>query len=436
MKNDLILWQNPEEKLMPSTLTKVEDIVGYANNKNLSEKQQAQIVKAFNMGSFEMSAEYAWQKAIIKLRKSLEKLGVDFLAELMERSDIDEFTPVDEFLTDRKAIDLAEQLGLIGKTGALKLRQHYVLMNHFLSGDADEELKGSDALGIIYDSVQYILCEQNEGEALAFSEFRNRILGETVSLEDADVKQVLAAPLFYIRTVCMILLNAIKKEKGVKQEHALTNLNTIIKDIWEKIAEKDKYSVGFAYSSVIAYGDNVAAKGLKQALMKVYGFDYVPETTRSTTFRDQAKKVIDIHYGFNNFYNEPGAVRSLEKLGSIIPAPAFQDCIDAYLCVYLGNWYNISIEAAPIAERELLKVSVDRWHYVFSKLIHQDYLILDHIETQKQINRFALLLEKVGFTSVTGLPKYNQMLYEAIMSRNMKASLISAKLKDSLRYKE
>ena len=138
--------------------------------------------------------------------------------------------------------------------------------------------------------------------------------------------------------------------------------------------------------------------------MKVHGFDYVPETTRSSTFKNQAKKVIDIHYAYNNYYNEPAAVRSLEKLGSIIPAPAFQDCIDAYLCVYLGNPYGRSIEAYPIAEQELLKVSVDRWRYLFRDIIHQDQIILDHIYTEDQIHHFMELLHSVGYTSDSGLP--------------------------------
>lgn len=435
MNKGIILWQNPEKEVMPVDLETVPEIVSYANEKYLSAKQQSQIVKAFEQKSFEMSAEFAWKKAIIKLRRSLEKLGVSFIAELLGRSDVGEFTPIDEFLTDRKAIDLAEQLGIIGKTGALKLKHNYELIGHYLSGEADEDISRKDAFNIIYDSVQYILSEQNEEVALAFSDFRERLLGDVISLQDADVQQILIAPLFYIRTVCIILLNAIKKEKGVRQEHALANLNTLIREMWKGLAESDKYSIGLSYSSVSAQGDNVATKGLKQALMKVHGFDYVPETTRSTTFKDMAKKVIDVHYAYNNYYNEPAAVRSLEKLGSIIPAPAFQDCVDAYLCVYLGNNYGRSIEAYPIAEKELLKVSVDRWHHFFMNIIHQDTYALDHIYTKNQIDHFADLLNTIGYTTESGLPRYNQALYNAIINRDYaNAKSIAAKLYNVLFY--
>lgn len=437
MSSDLILWQNPDYQAMPADVDSVEQVVEYANNSNLTEKQQAQIVKAFNQGAYEMAAEYSWKKAITKLRKSLEKLGPDFIGELLDRSDIDRYTSLEEVLTDRKAIELAEQLGMIGRTGALKLRQALELVNHYLSGEAEDELSNIDAFSIVKTCIQYILSEQDVDVAIAFTQFRNRLLTETVSLQDVDVQQVLAAPLFYLRTVCSILLTAIKKEKGAQQEVAITNLNILIKDMWPKLADADRYAIGSAYSTVLAHGDNVATKGLKQALSKVSGFDYVPETIRSNTFKDQAKKVIDAHFGFNNFYNETAPVRSLSSLGSIIPAPAFQDCIDAYLCVYLGNIYGPSFAAAPIAKQQLEKVSSERWHYFFKNLIHQDQYVLDHIYTPDQVSRFAALLESVGYNNEDGLPRDNQLLYEAIMKRDTeRARKISSEMEMRLRYNE
>jgi len=437
MSKNLILWQNPEHQVMPTDVDTVDAIVGYANNSNLTPKQQAQIVTAFENGAYEMAAEYSWKKAITKLRKSLENLGADFIGELLDRSDIDKFTSLEEVLTDRKAIEFAEQLGIIGKTGAMKLRHSLEIVNHYLSGEADDELPKSDALNIVKTCVQYILCEQDVDVAVAFTQFRKRLLTETVSLQDGDVKQVLSAPLFYLRTVCTILLTAIKKEKGAQQEVALTNLNILIKDMWPNLADADRFSIGSAYSTVLAYGDNVATKGLKQALSKVQGFDYVPETIRSNTFKDQAKKVIDTHYAFNNFYNEASPIRALANLGSIIPAPAFQDCIDAYLCVYLGNYYGVSNEAAPIARQQLEKVSADRWHYFFKNLIHQDQYVLDHISTANQVARFASLLEAVGYTSENELPRNNQLLYDAIMKKDTtKAKKIANWMEERLLYAE
>lgn len=405
----------PTGTLIPADESKVANIVGYAYN-SLTEKQAKQIATAFEMGAYDMAAEYAWKKAIAKLRNSLESLGMPFVGEFLQRSDVTEFTPIDEVLTERAAIDLAERLGVVTKTAAIKLRQAQELITHFMSGKADEEIGNIDALSIIKTSVQYILSEQDMGVAVEFSDFRKRLLSEALDLNDPAVYKVINGSLFLIRTVLTILLSTIKSESGVQKEYALTNFNILLPAIWETLSETDKYHIGEVYSYLTAKGDIKGATQLKIALSKINGFDYVPETLRSTTFKDAARKVIDVHFDFNNFYNEPSAVNALASLGTIIPQPAFQICVDAYLLVYLGNWYSYSHDAAPIAREELLKISKERWFYYFEHLIEKDEYVLDNLNHKHQVDRFSSLLEAIGMEDTDKLPKYSRYLYDAILN--------------------
>ena len=92
--------------------------------------------------------------------------------------------------------------------------------------------------------------------------------------------------------------------------------------------------------------------GLKQALLKVRGFNYVPENLRSQTFLKAAEAIVlRAHEGMNNFYNEEAPTINLEKLGTVIPAPALGPCITALLCVRLGNSYGTCWAAVPIASK-------------------------------------------------------------------------------------
>lgn len=72
---------------------------------------------------------------------------------------------------------------------------------------------------------------------------------------------------------------------------------------------------------------------LKNVLMKVHGVDYVPENLKSLTFIETAKKLISVHYGMNNFYNEPKAMKDLSSLGTIIPKPALEIVINSTLLI-------------------------------------------------------------------------------------------------------
>lgn len=432
--SEIQLWQGPDGVKIPANVNDTNQIVSYASY--LTEKQKNQIVAAFQIEAYDMAAEYAWKKAIVKLKETISTLGMKFIGEMLGRTDIDEFSTIDTALTDYTTIQLAEQLGVISTTAALKLRQANELITHYFSKEASEEIDNVSAVQIIKSSVQYILGEADISIAIEFSQFRERLLNETLSLRDPQVEQLINSPLFYLRTVMSILLASIKNDKGAKLEHSLANLNLLIVSIWENLGENDKWNLGTAYRDVTAAGNTIASSGLKNALLKVGGFDFVPENLRSVTFKKAAAAVIETHFEFNNFYNEPSVVRKLASLGSTIPSPALIDCFQAYLAVYLGNSYGVSHVAAQIAKEKLSEITKERWYYYFEKVIQDDEIVLSKIYGAKRIGRFNNLLESMGFIDFKDLPKDNQQLYNAIIENKVpRAQSISQTLENRIKKK-
>ncbi|CAM3435937.1 hypothetical protein [Sphingobacterium prati] len=429
--NESQLWTGPNGVNLPRSSDKPDEILPYATT--LTGRQQHQIVAAFQLEAYDMAAEYAWKKAMVKLKETIGTLGMKFIGEMLSRPDLDDFTPIDVAITDHTAIELAEQLGVINKTAAIKLRHSNELINHYFSKEADEELDKTTAFGIVKSSIQYILGEQDISIALEFSTFRDRLLNETLRIDDPHVEQIINSPVFYLRTALTVLISAIKYENGAKLEHALSNLNLMLPHIWDSIGDNDKWNVGATYRDVTATGNSIAINGVKSALMKVGGFDFVPENLRSSTFVKAAKQLLEVHFAFNNFHNEPSAIKKLSNLGTTIPVPALIDCMQAYLAVYLGNSYGISRTAAPIAENELKKISRDRWLYYFERVIDKDEVVLRKMEAG-QVSRFQRLLGEIGNLDFEGLPKDNQSLYSAITKNNWhKAYGISQTMLNKLR---
>jgi len=424
--SDIQIWQGPNGITFPPSVKDANDIMPYANH--LTLQQQKQIMAAFQFEAYDMASEYTWKKSMVKLKETLSTLGMKFIGEMIGRDDFDETTSIDSEITDFTAIKLAEQLGVIGATAALRLRQSNELISHYFSKNAEEELDYSTAFSIVKSSVQYILGEQDISSAIEFSHFRQRLLNETLKRDDLQLDQIINSPLFYLRTVMTILLSSIKDDIGAKLEHSIANLNLTLPTIWERLGENDKWNIGTAYRDVTAAGNSIAASGLKNALLKVNGFDYVPENLRSATFIKTAKQVIETHHASNNFYNEPAIVKKLSGLGSTIPAPALIECIQAYLAVFLGNSYGISYNAAEIAYKELSKLTKERWNYYFEKVIQTDEIILPK-SNGTQISRFSNLLNENGFTDFENLPKDNQALYNAIIKNK---PFIAEKISSSL----
>lgn len=411
--NKLALWAGPEEINLPST--DFTDIISHSNNLILSEKKKNQIISAFGIQAYHMGAEYVWRYAMTSLKEAIATLGMKFVGEMLDREDIDEFSAPDTALTDYTAIALADQLGIVGKTGALKLRHAQELINHFFSKDCEEELGPDDALSIVSSCVKYILGHRQISVAEDFTKFRNRLQNETLAKDDPQLAMLTNSAIFYIRTVINILLANIKGKKGATLEHSINNLNVILPQSWDKITEKDKWNVGMTYRDVVTDGNETASVGMKKALLKVKGFDYVPESLRSNTFRKAAQSVIDTHFAFNNFYNEPAVVRSLRSLGTTIPAPALQECMEAYLLVYIGNYYGVSEMAAPIARGELLSLPQEAWRLFFNNILPKDELILNNISTQTQFTRLSNLLKEMGIDMEGEIHEgISRKLYQAI----------------------
>ena len=426
------LWQGPDGIILPPAIKDPAEILPFATY--LTPVQQSNIVNAFNGGAYDMAAEFAWKKAMVKLKDTISTLGMTFIGEMLNRPDIDEYSAIDTVLTDYSTIQLAEQLGVIGKTAALKLRQSNELITHYFSKDATEPLDFVEAFDIVKTSVKYILGEQDISIALEFSKFRDRLLSETMSRQDSQMDQVINSPIFYLRTVTTILITAIKTEIGAKLENALGNLNTMLPQIWDKLSESDRWNIGATYRDVTAAGNATAISGVKTALSKVGGFDYVPENLRSNTFIKAAKQLVDTHFEYNNFHNEPGAVRRLAMLGKTIPAPALMECIQAYLVVLLGNQWGISRAAVPTAEDELSKVTSDRWFKYFEKGILKDEIILDKIKNEQMLFRFSNFLNNHQLNEFVDLPAKNQKLYNAIIdNKNIVVHRLCIEILNSIR---
>ncbi len=137
-------------------------------------------------------------------------------------------------------------------------------------------------------------------------------------------------------------------------------------------------------------------RGVRKALLKVQGFDFVPENLRSNSFKRAAQAVLTAHHTFGNFYAEPEPTKQLARMGTSIPGPALAECLRAYLSVFLGNAYSHSWDAASIAERELKKVSRDRWELYLSKIFPAEQDLLFKLNEAKPLKRWTELVAALG----------------------------------------
>lgn len=381
MANNLTVWTEPTGTVVPKSISAPPQIVEAA--RALTSRDQKQIVAAFNSESYEMVAGFVLNKALSQLKKQLASLGMEFVGEMLGRQDLDDDSIPTVSISNYEAIRLAQELGIINSTDAVRLSQHSDLLAHFDSLDLQsaetEEMSREEAVSFLRTCVNSVLGRVDNVAPTEFVTFRSALESRTFKATDTDVQALHAAPYFFKRTTLSILLSGVKTKSGAQFEHTLGNIVVIIPAMWSQLRDAERWSVGQAYAEAVNSGNSSAVSALKKALMAVQGFDYVPETLRSQTFSAAASAIISVHSAANNFYNEPAAVAALVKLGSTIPWPAFPVCMSSVFAVYLGNMYGNTWAAQPDIMSLLKRLTANQWEYYFNECLPNDQLILQKL---------------------------------------------------------
>lgn len=376
--NSAALWKSADVPLLPKKIDTIDELVIYGHQ--LSNRDQIQIVRAFENESYEMIATFVWTKTINSLKNQLSKMGVSFIAEMLDRPDLNEHSNLQQAISEFEAIRLAEELGVITGTSSFRLKQAMDIVTHFnqpeLEEDPENELTEEETKTIVRSCIQGILGYSKIEAPIDFKNFRSDLEHITLAEDSPYIYKLVQSPYFFHRTTIRILLSIIKSSSGAQLENSLANANLIIPKIWDALKHPERYQVGRSYAELFADGQTKASSGLKQVLLKVKGFDFVPEDLRSTSFLKVASEILVAHEGMNNFYHEPSPTNTLARMGSVIPIPAFPICMTATLSVKMGNRYGVSTAAQDSANQILKNVTVDRWIYFFNECLQSNERIL------------------------------------------------------------
>lgn len=342
----------------------------------INKIERSKIAKYYIENDFMTAAEKVWHRTINVLRNKVLSLGEDFVADMLGIDDTRFVKELQPYLLIR----LANQLGFIDDEGEMNLRHANDYMNHFLNEDTESELPRDEANIIIKSCIKYIVGFDEENFGFEFNDFRYKLKTNTISDVISDTNLLVTCPYFFKKTTVRALVSLLKTTEGIEFEQVVENMAVIIPIMWDSLLNDDKFYLGSTYAQFDNEKDDRRLKGLKSVLLKVKGFDYVPENIRSTTFVTIATKLIDVHYGMNNYYHEPLAISNLEKLGTKFPKPALRICITAVLLVKLGNYYGHCWDAEPYADRMLKRLTDDDWrtyleHYLpYEKELVEDLL--------------------------------------------------------------
>lgn len=390
MNNELVLYTASSGITMLPSASSVPAMMEY--NRALKPREAEKIVQAVNAGLYDMAAEYIWSRTISILKKDIMQFGDEFVAEMLDRpyGDIDS-------ISEYEIISLSADLGFINKTAKMEFLQYSETIQHYMSEtDPDEEYPSTKLVDMVRSCIKHVLGNDIIECNVPFASFRDRLKTDVVTTAHPMYSQLMGSPYFYKKTATKTLLNLAKTlQDSAERENVFANIGYLISGVWPALSSDDRWAVGRSYAQANNDGDLNLSRALKSLLIKIKGFDYVPENLRSNSYIKAAKDLLGAHHGMNNFYNEPGYAKTLSEMGSSIPAPAFGTCMTAILACKLGNGYGYSWNAQQYLDALLDRVTPDRWLYYFETIFPTDETILYKLINQSDpTERFHDLVVK------------------------------------------
>ena len=419
MSNAMTPWQPDNQRRLPANARTPKAITRYATQ--LSERDRRQVISAFKAEHYEMGLNFLWLRTVTAVKRELATVGLGLLGEMLGRVEVNEDDDVEDLLTTRDTIRLAGELGIVTNTEALRLRHTHEIIAHFnqlaIDEEDNEEIDSLEAIASLKACVKAVLAKPKVEVAKKFVEFREALESESLVSDEDKVSALLSSPYFFWKLTIDILMNSAKNSTGAKLEHCLANINVLIPELWKNLNEKEKWHIGRTYAELYSEGKKTSMSGLKQALMKVQGFDFVPENLRSDTFVKAAEAILRAHDGMNNFYNEPSPTRILAQLGTTIPIPALPVCMTALLSVVLGNRYGVSWSATPVAKDILSKLGKDRWRYYLDQVLSTDSRILEKLMDDSPCSQWLGVVERYNLSDLHPRERDVSKLIDAAVSK-------------------
>ena len=211
------------------------------------------------------------------------------------------------------------------------------------------------------------------------------------------------------------MINLASDEKNPSLDITLQNLILVLKDVWGKLDENERWYIGIAYSQAVSAGNSQLTRAIRTVLNSVKGFDYVPESTKSDTYRKTARHLLAKHNDFNNFYTEPELARLLLNMGTSIPKAALIECLTAVLICRLGNSYGVSNAALPYLDSILDTVSNDSWAYFLNELKTNTEVLFELARVQRDDEVLTIWADIIRKYSLNGLSLNDQNVKKLII---------------------
>jgi hypothetical protein len=335
----------------------------------------SKFVAAAVVGLFDAALNYLWDETIRNLRQKVAKFDLEYFYDSVitdqdRRAKLK--TDVDlEKLDDWELIRGCRATGIITEMGFRHLDYIRDMRNWASAAHPNQnELSGLQIVTWLQTCIREVLCKEPSGLVIEVRKLLSNLRKEQLSA--ADIPPIRAALPELPEDLSASLLRAVL---GMYTDVKLpadvrNNIKLVAPDIWRVCSEEPRYEVGLKFATLEANGEISRAKLAREFLDLVDGLPYLPGSRLELEISTALDALMSAHNGYNNFYNEPGPARQLQRLippSGEVSANVIKRYVKTVVMCKIGNGSGICWAAEPTYD-DLISRFSDKFIFWFADL--------------------------------------------------------------------
>lgn len=334
---------------------------------------------------------YFWNLTILDLQKKIEKYGIDYFASAINW-DGKPLRKIDDLrdVKDYQIIDGAYALGILPDEAQFFLQKCREIRNNFSSahypmGDLDR----FETMNFIKNCIKYVLTYDLPVPGIQIKDLIERLSRESLN-KGEEINYIIESQSGRIHgAILHSLFNRfIDRDCDVILKN---NIKLIAPRLWGMVDDEVKSSIASKFVSLKDIQGQDEANEALSFLKMVDGVSFIPQGFLDVIFTKHSRRLLDAHFGVNNFYSEPGYARELKSLGYNVPVSVMQLYVKAVLLSYVGNCYGISHDAQIYNEGMITNLSQTGLRYLF-KVISKDVQVIRELSSSLPASRLKNMM--------------------------------------------
>lgn len=324
---------------LPRVLTKIPP--------ELRSEHLARMCVAVSTGLLDAAVNYAWNSAIVELRRKVHGFGLNVLPQVIGR-EFDEKT-----LNELKDIDLLRlclSLNLIDEDGFFFLDQCREVRNSFSSAHPPiGSLDDHEFLVFLNRCVKYALSSTVNLRGVDAQSFIAAVKAEQFTPEQhVQWIDTLSQTHDAQREMLLETLHGIYCDPDSSQQARL-NAIWICRTFAANFTTNLQSGLINRHNEYITRGKTDRQAASQHFFVELGLVSLLTHAERHTIISRATQRLLSVHDDFNNFYNEPPFIERLAELSEqgAIPDSAKQEFVNVVMLCATGNQYGQSWAASP-----------------------------------------------------------------------------------------